>query len=147
MMLVGGVLCRYFNSGWIYIFVLSSIFGFIWFILWSWLVADSPGKHRRITENESNYIHRYTGKKTDTKSGRPIPLSSLPWKNIVRSKPIIALFTTHACNLFGLFFFYTNIGKLLTEIHRVTPQYTGYFLAVGFITMALFSLVSGKHKK
>ena len=29
-MLIGGVFCRYIVSGWIYIFLLSSLLGFIW---------------------------------------------------------------------------------------------------------------------
>ncbi|CAF1100352.1 unnamed protein product [Rotaria sordida] len=143
MMLIGGIFCRYMNSGWMYIFILSSIVGFIWFPLWLWLVTDSPREHKKINQIERNYICNIIGRKTNNKSGHLIALSSLPWKKIVRSKPIIALFITHSCNVFGLFFFYTNIGKILTEIHGVSTQKTGYLLAVGYIIMALCSLLSG----
>lgn len=70
-------------------------------------------------------------------------LSALPWKNFVRSKPIIALFVTECCNLFGLFFFYTNVGKILTEIHGIPTQYAGYILAGGFILMPISCVSSG----
>ena len=46
--------------------------------------------------------------------------------------------------MFGLLFFYSNVGKLLTEIHHVSPQYAGYVLAGGFILMPISSLSSGK---
>jgi hypothetical protein len=64
----------------------------------------------------------------------------------IRSKPIIALFITECCNLFGLFFFYTNVGKILTEIHHVPTQYAGYLLAGGFIFMPISCVGSGKRK-
>ena len=58
----------------------------------------------------------------------------------------MTLIFTQLFNLFGLFFFYTNVGKLLTEIHRVPTQVAGYVLAGGFILMPIFSLSSGNKK-
>jgi ACS family sodium-dependent inorganic phosphate cotransporter-like MFS transporter 5 len=143
-MLVGGLLCRYISSGWVYIFLLTAIFGFIWFPLWIWLVADSPQTHRTISERERNYICEHIGLGLNDKKKKNVPLSSLPWMKFVRSKPIIALLITECCNLFGLFFFYTNVGKILTEIHGVPTQYAGYVLAGGFILMPISSLSAGK---
>jgi hypothetical protein len=143
-MLAGGLLCRYVTSGWVYIFILTSIFGFIWLPLWLWLVADSPQSHRTISERERNYLCKNLNIGTDIKKKQSISFTSLPWKKIIHSKAIIALFITQSCNLFGLFFFYTNIGKLLTEIHGVPTQYAGYILAGGFILMPIVSLSSGK---
>src|SRR5690349_9493174 len=132
-MLTGGILCRYVSAGWVYIFLLTAIFGFIWFPLWLWLVADSPHSHRTISEREKNYITEALGIGIHDKTKEDVSLSSLPWKKFIRSKPIIGLFITECCNLFGLFFFYTNVGKILTEIHRIPTQNAGYLLAGGFI--------------
>jgi hypothetical protein len=143
-MLLGGIFCRYLTSGWIYIFLLTGLFGFIWLPLWMWLVADSPLSHPRISETERKYICDLIGINENNTKKKAVALSSLPWKRIVRSKPIIGLFLTECCNLFGLFFFYTNIGKILTEIHRVPTQYTGYVLAGGFILMPISSLSAGQ---
>jgi len=82
-------------------------------------------------------------KNVDDKKKNSVPLVDLPWNRIMRSKPIYAIFITECCNLFGLFFFYTNVGKILTEIHRVPTQYAGYVLAGGFILMPIFSLGTG----
>ena len=71
----------------------------------------------------------------------------IPWMKFIRSKPVLALFITECCNLFGLFFFYTNIGKVLTEIHRVPTQYAGYVLAGGFILMPITCVISGRKNK
>ena len=142
-MLIGGVFCRYVSSGWVYIFVLTSILGFIWLPLWLWLVADSPRSHRTISEKERDYICEHIGIGTNDKK-KSVSFASLPWKKVIRSKPIIALFITQFCNLFGLFFFYTNVGKLLTEIHRIPPQYAGYVLAGGFLFMQIVILSTGE---
>ncbi|CAF4541715.1 unnamed protein product [Rotaria sp. Silwood1] len=142
-MLIGGLFCRYVSSGWIYIFLLTSVFGFIWFPLWMWFVADSPLSHRTISEQERNYICKHIGIGTDNNKKRSTSFASVPWKKILRSKPIIALVISQFCNLFGLFFFYTNVGKLLTEIHRVPAQKAGYVLAGGFIFMPIVSLSTG----
>ena len=141
-MLFGGVFCRYFASGWIHIFILTSIFGFIWFPLWLWLVSDTPITHPKITEQEKNYIAEALGISPNDKD-KYKSLGSLPWKSFVRSKAIIGLFITECCNLFGLFFFYTNVGKILTEVHRVPTQYAGYTLAGGFILMPIGCVGSG----
>ncbi|CAM2714683.1 unnamed protein product [Rotaria socialis] len=141
-MLFSGLLCRYVSSGWIYIFFLTSMLGFIWLPLWLWLVADSPQSHRTISEQERNYICERIGINSNDRKTRSPSFSSLPWKKVFRSKPLIALVIAQVCNLFGLFFFYTNAGKLLTEIHRVPPQYAGYVLAVGFIFMPVVFLLT-----
>lgn len=141
-MFVGGLLCRYVISGWIYIFILTGIFGFIWLPLWLWEMSDSPQFHRTISEQERNYLCEHID--IDIKKKQSASFTALPWKKIIRSKPINALFITQFCNLFGLFFFYTNVGKLLTEIHGVPTQYAGYILAGGFILMPIVSLSSGK---
>ncbi len=131
------------NSGWIHIFLLSGILGFLWLPLWMWQVSDSPGEHRSISNNEREYIQNIIGKNVQNKNRRPISLASLPWKNIIRSKPVIALFLTEFYNLVGLFFFLSNLGKILTEIHHIPSQYTGYVLACGFLCMLLGSVLSG----
>ncbi|CAF0885983.1 unnamed protein product [Rotaria sordida] len=131
-MLIGGLFCRYVNSGWVYIFLLTIIFGFIWLPLW-------------IYQRERNYICERIGISIgiNNKEKRSTSFSSLPWKKILRSKPIIALVITQFYNIFGLFFFYTNVGKLLTEIHRIPVQQAGYVLAGGFIFMPIVSLSTG----
>ncbi len=143
-MLLGGVLCRYLYSGWMYIFFLTGILGFIWLALWIPLTSGSPNNHRTISSHERDYICNLTG---SSGKKRSMPLSSIPWKNIVTSKPLLALFVTHIANLFGLFFFLTNLGKILTELFHVSTQFTGYILCFGFFLTLLTSLSSGMRKR
>ncbi|CAF0973342.1 unnamed protein product [Adineta steineri] len=139
-MLTGGIFCRYLASGWMYLFFVSSLLGFIWFILWVTLTADAPNHHKTISAHEREYICKLTG---STGKKRTMSLASIPWKNIVTSKPLNALMITHIANLFGLFFFLTNFGKILNQLLRISPQNTGYILAFGFFLTLLSSLSSG----
>ncbi|CAF0979024.1 unnamed protein product [Didymodactylos carnosus] len=142
-MLIGGLLCRYLISGWMYLFFFSSILGFLWLILWMCLASDSPTQHPTISDDEREYIcHITLGDGNGTKK-RGLLLSEIPWKNIIKSKPLLALFVTHMCNLFGLFFFLTNIGKIMVDVHRISVQYTGFIAAGGFLLTWITSLASG----
>lgn len=139
-MLIGGLLCRHLNAGWMYLFFSSGVLGFIWLGLWMIFTADTPSSHPRISENEKDYITTLTG---NSGKKRSMSLASIPWKNIVLSKPLLALMVTHIGNLFGLFFFLTNLGKILNELLRLPPQKTGYTLAFGFLLTWLSSFSSG----
>ena len=142
-MLLGGILCRYYYAGWMYIFALTGVLGFFWLVLWILLTSDSPSNHQGISNHERDYICNLTG---NTGKKRPMSLASIPWKNIFTSKPLIALFLSHIANLFGLFFFLTNLGKILTELYLVPTQRTGSILSIGFFLTLLSSLLSGTMK-
>ena len=139
-MLSGGLFCRYLSAGWMYLFFFTGILGFVWFALWIVSTAETPHHHKKITDHERDYISNYTGHHGHK---RPMSLSSIPWKNMIRSKPLIALIIMHNTNLFGVFFFLTNSGKILTEVMGLQQQYTGYILACGYFLTLLTSLSSG----
>jgi sugar phosphate permease len=144
IVLTGGLLCRYVSSGWIYIMLLSGALGFVWLPLWLWQASNTPADHPNISNEERQYIVDIIGKNAQSARRRPVSLGSLPWKEIVRSKPVIALLLTEFCNLFGLFFFLNNLGKILTEIQHIPSQYTGYILACAFLAMLFGSLFAGR---
>lgn len=50
--------------GWEYVFHATSLIGIIWFILWQYLVYDTPYEHPRISESEKRYIKSSLGKST-----------------------------------------------------------------------------------
>lgn len=140
-MLLGGLLCRYLNAGWMYLFFGTGVLGFIWLILWIALTANSPQEHKSIGPRERDYIVSKTGA---TGKKRAMSFSSIPWKKILTSKPVLAVILSHTANLFGLFFFLTNLGKISTELLGFAPQKTGYILTCGFFLTYLGSLFAGE---
>uniref|UniRef100_A0A2K5NAM6 Sialin n=1 Tax=Cercocebus atys TaxID=9531 RepID=A0A2K5NAM6_CERAT len=51
---LSGIICYYMN--WTYVFYFFGTIGIFWFLLWIWLVSDTPQKHKRITHCEKEYI-------------------------------------------------------------------------------------------
>jgi len=143
IVVVGGLFCRYVNAGWIHTILLSGVLGFLWLPLWFFLVSDTPGGHKTISSEEREYIQNIIGTKTQTQKPRSISLMALPWNEIIRSKSVIGVFFSELCNLFGLFFFLGNLGKILTEIQKISSEYTGYILACGFMFMLIGNITAG----
>ncbi|TKC50804.1 hypothetical protein EI555_015834, partial [Monodon monoceros] len=77
--------CFYMN--WTYVFYLFGIVGIIWFILWIWLVSDTPETHKTISPYEKEYI-----------------LSSLRNQNTVGEWQTVFCLAA-AVNVFGAIFF------------------------------------------
>ncbi|CAF1507024.1 unnamed protein product, partial [Didymodactylos carnosus] len=136
-MFIGGILCRFITSGWLYLFLSSSLFGFLWCLLWYWKAADSPLEHKTISDKEKQYISAGAGIMNRRKTNQ-----NIPWKKMLASKPLIALISTDVLNLFGFFFFTSNLGKIMVEVHQIPVIYTGIIAAAGFLCTwftALFS--------
>ena len=53
------------NYGWHEVFIITGSVGFIWLLVWIY-VYDVPSKHKRLTEEEYNYIH--DGQKLDSEA-------------------------------------------------------------------------------
>jgi ACS family hexuronate transporter-like MFS transporter len=53
------------NYGWHEVFIITGSVGFIWLLVWIF-VYDVPSKHKRLTEEEYNYIH--DGQKLDAEA-------------------------------------------------------------------------------
>ncbi|XP_008577116.1 PREDICTED: sialin isoform X2 [Galeopterus variegatus] len=51
---LSGIICYYMN--WTYVFYFFGMVGIFWFILWIWLVSDTPETHKRISHYEKEYI-------------------------------------------------------------------------------------------
>ncbi|XP_023610047.1 sialin isoform X5 [Myotis lucifugus] len=51
---LSGIICVYMD--WTYVFYLFGIVGIIWFVLWIWLVSNTPETHKTISHQEKEYI-------------------------------------------------------------------------------------------
>ncbi len=87
---LGGYLCEHgFDGGWSSIFYVFGIMGIVWFLGFMFLTADSPDKHRFITESEKEYINENTQANVSNSIQRPTP-----WAKIFKSKSCWAIFIT-----------------------------------------------------
>ncbi|XP_003374292.1 sialin [Trichinella spiralis] len=76
------------------VLTISGIIGCLWFIIWAVLVSSTPSDHRFISASEKDYIEKgLSGEvKASGKSGKPIKVKDLPWKAVITSLPVWAVF-------------------------------------------------------
>jgi len=65
------------NYGWHEVFIITGSVGFIWLLVWIF-VYDVPSKHKRLTEEEYNYIH--DGQKLDAEAQEEVV--KFKWLNL-----------------------------------------------------------------
>lgn len=120
---LSGLLCRYgWDNGWPSIYYLLGVVGSLWVVLWFGCVSDSPQKHKRIRDEERNYIVdslQDTVAKEDKvrfESNPNIKLRCLitifqrppvPWRSVLTSKAVLACFIGHfagdwVCTICGI---------------------------------------------
>uniref|UniRef100_A0A3P8RQ50 Sialin n=1 Tax=Amphiprion percula TaxID=161767 RepID=A0A3P8RQ50_AMPPE len=84
---LSGQICFYLD--WTYVFYIFGAVGLVWFILWSFLVFNSPNTHPRISERERLYITNSLKNELSTSAGY------IPWGSIVTSMPLWAIVVAH----------------------------------------------------
>lgn len=82
--------------------------GVIWYSLWLLIVADSPAKDSKITEQERNYIETSLKQTQNPKEDMIIP-----WKCIAGSKAVWAICIANFCENWGFYTFLTQLPKYL----------------------------------
>lgn len=104
---------------WEWVFYVSGMVGTVWYMGWLYFVYDSPAKHPRIDPYERQYIEKsLDGIVHHDRKG------SVPWKEILRSKPI---WTNVICQWGSVW------GELLIECVRCNLE-----LNVNFIFRSLY---------
>jgi len=71
-------------------------FSCIWFLLWSFLLYDSPASHPRISKEELDYIQNSIGTESKTQMK-----GSTPWKAIFTSMPFWTIVVGHTGHVWG----------------------------------------------
>jgi len=123
-MLSSGLIIQLF--GWEWVFYLQGGLALLWCLLWVLLVADSPDKHRFISNEEAEYIAASQPKQENRDISKP----PVPWTKILSSVPFLTLAVCHFCNNFGWY-------MLLVEL----PLFARSGLGVGIAINTIMSSV------
>ena len=86
--------------------------GLVWCIFWMFLATNSPKDHTFISDTEKAYLIEQTA---------DIILSSkekkeVPWKIILKSKPVIGLIITISCANFVISLFTTCLPSYMNDV-------------------------------
>ncbi|XP_043273356.1 uncharacterized protein [Venturia canescens] len=101
-------------------FYVSSLLGIIWFVLWCYLVYDTPHKHPRISVEELEYIAKNTAPPIAQEKKRPVP-----WCSILTSGPLWITITAHWGATWGFHTLLAQTPSYFNYIHGWSLNMTG----------------------
>ncbi|XP_037542953.1 sialin [Nematolebias whitei] len=133
---LSGEICFYLD--WPYVFYLFGAVGLVWFILWAFLVFDSPNTHPRISEQERLYITNSLKHELSTSAG------NIPWRAIVTSKPLWAIVVAHFSYNWTFYTLLTLLPTYMNDILGFSIQQNGFLSALPYVGCALLAVLSGQ---
>ncbi|XP_042207174.1 sialin-like isoform X2 [Homarus americanus] len=140
-MTLGTLVCMPFSGllaskvGWSSIFYVQGGLSLLWYILWLFLVYDSPAQHPRITKSERKFIEESLG--TVVKSEKP----SVPWKSVWTSMPVWAIIVAHTCNNWGWYMLLVKLPTYMRYILKFDIEANAGLSAVPFLCMWIFTMI------
>nr|KAF6363634.1 solute carrier family 17 member 5 [Pipistrellus kuhlii] len=132
---LSGLICFYMN--WTYVFYLFGIVGIIWFVLWIWLVSNTPETHTTISHQEKEYI--LSSLKNQLSSQK-----SVPWISMLKSLPLWAIVVAHFSYNWTFYTLLTLLPTYMKEILRFNVQENGILSAVPYFGCWLCMIMSGQ---
>ncbi|PNF31193.1 putative inorganic phosphate cotransporter [Cryptotermes secundus] len=145
---LSGYLCSLeFLGGWPLSFYIFGGLGVVWFMVWLFVVYDTPALHPYISIQEKNHIISQVGD-NHLEEGR-----SIPWKSILTCVPLWAILVTQ-CGMSWIF--YTQLTELPTYMKNVLqfditqdsmlstlPYITSWLFGIGFSHIADWLVLKG----
>ncbi|CAG2061887.1 unnamed protein product, partial [Timema podura] len=129
---LSGYLCSLdFLGGWPLSFYLFGGLSVLWFIVWLFVVYDTPESNPYITTEEKDYIQTMTGQYDHT------PRRNIPWKSLATSLPLWAILVTNCGQSWA---FYTQLIELPTYMKNILHfdiEQLQVVPSLGFIAVAL----------
>jgi MFS transporter, ACS family, solute carrier family 17 (sodium-dependent inorganic phosphate cotransporter), other len=102
-----GVIAQKF--GWEMVFYIYGVLGCIWYVLWFWLVYESPETDPHISEEEKKYIMQSLNHQTSSSSNS----KSIPFKSIFTSSAVWAIAASHFAENWGVYTMLTQLPLFL----------------------------------
>lgn len=122
---------------WTYVFYLFGLVGIVWFILWMWIVSDTPETHKTISHYEKEYI--VSSLKNQLSSQKVVP-----WVSILKSLPLWAIVVAHFSYNWTFYTLLTLLPTYMKEILRFNVQENGFLSALPYFGCWLCMIVCGQ---
>ncbi|XP_031777613.1 sialin-like isoform X2 [Nasonia vitripennis] len=126
--------------GWPSLFYVFGSTGFLWYLIWCFLIRDRPEEDPWINKAELKYI-RDSLRSSECERSKHI---SHPWRQMLLSPVVWAIITAHFSENWG---FYTMITQLPTFMNGgldFTLETAGFLSALPYLLVSLVMLVSGQ---
>ncbi|XP_025084629.1 sialin-like [Pomacea canaliculata] len=137
---LSALLCVYgFDNGWGSIFYLSGIGNLVWVVVWFVVTADTPAKHKRISEAERNYIQSSIGDTPEDKEKLPTP-----WRALLTSAPVWACVIAQMSSTYIAYTLLTSLPAFMKEVLKFEIKQNGALSALPYLCQAVISALSGQ---
>nr|XP_057914003.1 sialin [Doryrhamphus excisus] len=133
---LSGEICFYLD--WTYVFYIFGAVGLLWFVLWSFLVFDSPNTHRWISERERLYI--VSSLKNELSNSH----ADIPWRAMLTSGPLLAIVVAHFAYNWTFYTLLTLLPTYMKDILGFSIQENGWLSAVPYVGCAVTALLSAQ---
>uniref|UniRef100_A0A3Q1HB86 Sialin n=1 Tax=Anabas testudineus TaxID=64144 RepID=A0A3Q1HB86_ANATE len=130
-----GLICQ--TLGWPAVFYLCGGTGCLWAVFWFIFVSDDPRTHRRISEEERDYIINSIGPQGKG-HGWSVPV--LP---MMMSVPLWAIIVTQMCSNWAYYTLLTSLPTYMDNILHFDLQSNGLVSALPYLGGMIFSTLSG----
>ncbi|CAH1796872.1 unnamed protein product [Owenia fusiformis] len=125
--------------GWQSVFYVSGTVAIVWFVLWAFIVSDSPAEHPSITTEELEYIHQNIGF-----SGKQAKQQTIPWLAIFTSGPVWAIVVAHFVENWGYYTLLTEMPTFMKDALLFNLQEAGFLAAVPYLVLAFVVISAGQ---
>lgn len=125
-------------AGWPSIFYVFGTLAVIWFLLWCYIVVESPAKHTTISNSELDYIQSKIGY-TEEQSHDMQP----PWIQIISSRAVWAIVIAHFAENWGFYTWLTELPSFMKFALNFNLQNAGFLSALPYLVMGSVVIAAG----
>lgn len=130
-----GYICQ--TLGWPAVFYICGGVGCLWVVLWFSLVSDDPRTHRRISEEEKNYIVNSIGPQGQGHSW------SVPIIPMILSIHLWAIIISQMCFNWSYYTLLTSLPTYMDNILHFDLKSNGFLSALPYLGACLVASASG----
>ncbi|KAK5618208.1 hypothetical protein CRENBAI_020834 [Crenichthys baileyi] len=130
-----GYICE--KLGWPAVFYLCGGAGCLWFVFWCALVSNDPQTHRRISEEERDYIVNSIGAQGKGHGW------SLPLLSMLLSVPLWTIIITQMCSNWSYYTLLTSLPTYMNNILHFDLKSNSFLSALPYLGSLPASLLSG----
>ncbi|KAK3107471.1 hypothetical protein FSP39_015269 [Pinctada imbricata] len=133
-------------SGWLFadgfkwpsVFYLFGGLAVLWFVIWCFVISESPAKHSTITNAELEYIQSGIGY-TDEQTQSMVP----PWCDMLKSPAVWAIVAAHFAENWGFYTWLTELPTFMKNGLSFDIGKAGYLSALPYTVMGIVVMTCG----
>ena len=124
-----------YSFGWPSVFYFTGLVSLLWCLLWSVMAYDSIEKHPWIGDSEKEFLNSCRAPIDEKKP--------VPWKAILRSKPVIAVAAGHLASNWGNYQLNSLLPTYLATVLQFDIKDNGVISSLPFIAQSIICFLGG----